>query len=200
MFKLTIECKNVSELSELVTKLGGKAEQGKVEVSEKKEEPKTSSDLTPKQKLQAECDSMGIKYAQKDTMSDLEEKINQAKTGVKKEVVAEAPAQTPPSMNNNPFPQQEAQAQTPPSMPESKPTFVRQDAINEIVGRLQQCGKAGIPEDQIAPEIVNILSSIGAPTNLRLSEQEDKFIEAAKPKILSMLEQKLRSGQTSSFI
>jgi hypothetical protein len=222
MFKLTIECKNVSELSEVVAKIGGKAEQGVIETpaAPKNEAPKSqvdeSSELTPKQKLTAEAEAMGIEVKSRDTMSDIEDKIKAHKNGHETKSAAQAQAQVN-NVGQSPFPdtpaipQNQNVAQAQPNVQAQVPNqgqhvqvnaqaFDRNATLQGIVGRLAKCSEAGIPEDQLAPEIQKAVQSVGGQGNQRLSALPDNLLSQAAPIIIEVLDAKIRGAQTSSFV
>jgi hypothetical protein len=221
MYKLTVECKDIKSLSEVVSKLGGEATSAKVEVGHESmpELPKADSTSKVKTKadLKAEAESMGIEITSRDTKADIEAKIKAHASGAshpQQPVAEQAPQNTVPDFggqpvntsipnaqsagNANPFPQAETAAQV--NVQATTPAFNREAALEDILGRLQMCADKGIPEAQIHPAIQAELQAVGAPINKRLSHLEDAHLSNAHPRILAVLDAKLQASQSSSFV
>lgn len=104
MYKLTIECKDLSELSKVVGRLGDSATSGVVSASAPAA-PTTSTESTSsrnvtKAELIDEAKSLGLDVNTRDTKVEIERKIEEAKTGRPPEPVqpAEVPSQAVPHM------------------------------------------------------------------------------------------------------
>jgi len=199
MFKLSIEVKTLEDLSDVVQKLGGHAVAGKIEadtapvVEAVNETVRTATNArTRKAELKEKADSLGVKYAARDTADIIEAKIEaHLNTPVDPAPVMPEPVAQPAPVMPEPVAQPVVQAVS---------NFNKQQALQEIVAKLNECQTAGIPQEQIFPLIQTELGKVGAPINLRLSEQSDAHLEAAYAGVMSAIGTLLTASQTSSFV
>lgn len=210
MFKLTIECKDLKELTSVVGKLGDSAMRGTVQAESKtgtSEPAKTesSSKSVTKKDLLEKAESMGLDVNSRNTKVEIEKAIEEAETGAPAAPVQ--PAQVPPQS----VPQMQAPAQQPaPAAPQAPaqqtqapaaPAQVAVDTnalLTSIQERLAMLAQRGVPDDQLAPMVQQACQQAGAPVNVRLSQMEPHHLAAAHPFIISALDQALGQGQSPS--
>lgn len=199
MYKLTLEFKTVSELSEVVAKLGGSVE------ATLSSEQVTSTVKKDKKSLIAEAESLGIKVSTRDTASDIEEKIKAHQGNpVSKDPVL--PAEAVPSFETN----NEVIPQVIPTMPVQEAPVVQQAPVQTVIDRsailtditksLGLASARGVTESQVLPLVQQACAQVGAPTNVRLSMLEDSHLQAVHPLIIKSIDTLLHGGQPSSFM
>lgn len=199
MYKLTLEFKTVSELSEVVAKLGGSVE------ATLSSEQITSTVKKDKKSLIAEAESLGIKVSTRDTASDIEEKIKAHQGNpVSKDPVL--PAEAVPSFETN----NEVIPQVIPTMPVQEAPVVQQAPVQTVIDRsailtditksLGLASSRGVTESQFLPLVQQACAQVGAPTNVRLSMLEDSHLQAVHPLIIKSIDTLLHGGQPSSFM
>jgi hypothetical protein len=204
MYKLTLEFKTVSELSEVVAKLGGSVEASLTS------EHTTSTVKKDKKSLIAEAESLGVKVSSRDTASDIEEKIKAHQGNpVSKEPVV--PAEAVPSFESNTqvipsvipaVPVQEPAAVAQPvALGAPVETVIDRNAIlTDITKSLGLASSRGVTESQVLPLVQQACAQVGAPTNVRLSMLDDSHLQAVHPLIIKSIDTLLHGGQPSSFM
>jgi len=205
MFKLTIECANLKELTATVAKLGDSALSGTIEASTPTNSGPEESSTAPKgtvtkKELIAEAEARGLEVNSRSTKAEIEKAIESAKTGRPAQPTQPEPVpqNSVPQMSvpQAPAPQApQAPAPQAPAQPAPQPTFHRDQALQEIVARLGTLSQAGVPEDQIMPAINNALQAVGAPLGTRLSQQSDQHLSAAYSGIVAALDSMISQGQ-----
>jgi len=208
MYKLTIECKNINDLSEVVGRLGSTAVSAKIETPstaqvDRAAEPTRAEDtsgdkLTPKQKAKAEAEALGVEVSSKDTKADIEAKIAAHTSSGDLPEPPPVP-QMSAAQSNNPLPPEGVVS--PAAAPAAAPAFNRDVALQNIVQGFQSLQQAGYPEAQIAPLLQQELQKAGAPA-VRLGELSDQHLSAAYPYIMDMINSILNASksQSSAFV
>lgn len=216
MYKLTLEFKTVTELANVVEKLGGVGERGALTtetttqatppaIAPAAQAPKPQEqevkELTPKEKLIKEALALGLSVDNRATKDQIKEMIKNAKNPP-----AQA-QQAPPEFKG--FPPQNAPAQPvqPPAQqapvqqaPAPVTNFDRNQALQAVVADLGKLSDAGVPEAQVFPMVQEQCKAVGAPLGKRLSELEDQHLANVIPRIQQEIQNMLSRGQSSSFV